>query len=156
MNFTERGGWWVVAQVLILGLYVLALVGTEPVREGIALGFATAVGVALAVVGGVVGVWAFVEHRGIVSVFPAPPEGGVLVVSGPYRLVRHPIYFAVIAGTLGVALAALRPAAVVMALALVPFFMAKSGHEEEMLMARFPEYRRYRSTVPHRIIPWLL
>ena len=31
MNFAERGGWWVVGQLALLGVYALAVVGTEPV-----------------------------------------------------------------------------------------------------------------------------
>ena len=40
MTFTERGGWWVVGQMALLGLYGLGLLGTDSVTEGVALGFA--------------------------------------------------------------------------------------------------------------------
>ncbi len=40
MTFTERGGWWVVGQIALLGLYGLGLIGTDSVTEGVALGFA--------------------------------------------------------------------------------------------------------------------
>ncbi len=155
-SFTERGGWWVVIQFGLFGLYGLAIVATGPVAEGIGLGFARIVGTVLVAVGAVAGIWAILLHRGTVSVFPAPSEGSPLVAQGPYRFVRHPIYFAVISGTLGLSLALLRPGAVLVALALVPFFMAKSEHEERMLMEHYPTYRDYRSEVRHRLIPWLL
>jgi protein-S-isoprenylcysteine O-methyltransferase Ste14 len=34
--------------------------------------------------------------------------------------------------------------------------MAKSGHEEALLVEEFPEYREYRSVVPYRLIPFVL
>ncbi len=47
MTFTERGGWWVVGQMALLGLYGLGLLGTDSVTEGVALGFAQGSGLAL-------------------------------------------------------------------------------------------------------------
>ncbi len=156
MTFTERGGWWVVGQLALMGLYVLGLLGTDPVSEGVALGFAQGVGLALMGVAIVIGVWSLGLIRRSLSLFPAPTSHALLVRKGPFRLVRHPIYLAVVLGTSGLALAALNPSALVVALVFVPFFMAKSGHEEDLLMERFPEYREYRSTVPYRLIPWVL
>ncbi len=156
MTFTERGGWWVVAQLALIGLYALGLVGTDPVSEGVALGFARGSGLALMGVAIVTGVWSLGLIRRSLSLFPAPTGNAVLIQKGPFRLVRHPIYLAVVLGTIGLSLAALNPAALVVAFVFVPFFMAKSGHEEDLLMERFPEYREYRSTVLYRIIPWVL
>ncbi|GMQ86074.1 MAG: hypothetical protein BMS9Abin07_1646 [Acidimicrobiia bacterium] len=156
MTFTERGGWWVVGQLALLGLYVLGLLGTDPVSEGVALGFARGSGLALIAVATVIGLWSLILVRRSLSVFPAPTDNASLIRRGPFRLVRHPMYLAVVLGTVGLALAALNPSALVVALVFVPFFMAKSGHEEDLLMDRFPEYREYRSTVAYRIIPWVL
>lgn len=156
MTFTERGGWWVVGQLALLGLYALGLLGTDPVTDGVGLGYARGSGLALMGAAIVIGVWSLGLIRRSLSVFPAPTSDAVLIRKGPFRLVRHPIYFAVVLGTIGLALAALNPAALVVSLVFVPFFMAKSGHEEDLLMERFPEYREYRSTVLYRLIPWVL
>jgi len=156
VTFTERGGWWVVGQMALLGLYGLGLLGTDSVTEGVALGFAQGSGLALMAVAIVIGVWSLGLIRRSLSLFPAPTSDARLVRKGPFRLVRHPIYLAVVLGTIGVALVALNPSALVVALVFVPFFMAKSGHEEDLLMERFFEYREYRSTVPYRLIPWVL
>jgi len=91
-----------------------------------------------------------------ISIYPAPTSDSELVRGGPFRLVRHPIYLAVILGTIGLALGTLNPTALVAALLFVPFFMAKTGHEEDLLIERFPEYREYRSVVPYRLIPWVM
>ena len=156
MTFTERGGWWVVGQLALLGLYVLGLLGTDSVSEGVGLGFAQGSGLALMGVALVIGVWSLGLIRRSLSLFPAPTSHARLIRKGPFRLVRHPIYLAVVLGTIGLALAVLNPAVLVVALVFVPFFMAKSGHEEDLLMERFPEYREYRSMVPYRLIPWVL
>jgi protein-S-isoprenylcysteine O-methyltransferase Ste14 len=156
MSFAERGGWWVVGQLVLMSIYVLALVGTDPVEEGVGLGFARGTGVALMAAAVVIGVWSFILMGRSISIFPAPLRDADLVRRGPFRLVRHPIYLAVIIGSIGLALAALNPFALVIALVFVPFFMAKTGHEEDLLIEQFPEYREYRSTVPYRLIPWVM
>ena len=87
---------------------------------------------------------------------PHPVDEARLVDGGPYRLVRHPIYFAVILGALGLALALLSTAAAIVALVFIPFFMAKTGFEEDRLVEEVAGYRDYRSAIPYRIIPWVL
>jgi protein-S-isoprenylcysteine O-methyltransferase Ste14 len=156
MTFAERGGWWVVGQLVLMGLYAVALIGTEPVGEGIGLGFAQITGGVLVGIAVVIFVWSLLLLRRSLTIYPAPLSDAELVLRGPYRLVRHPIYLAVILGTIGLGLAALSPFALVAALVFVPFFMAKSGHEEDLLIETYPEYREYRSTVPYRLIPWVM
>jgi protein-S-isoprenylcysteine O-methyltransferase Ste14 len=156
LSFAERGGWWVVFQLALMVLYVVALAGTDPISEGIALGFARLTGIGLMAIAAVIGVWSFNQLGREISIFPAPTDNAALVRSGPYRLVRHPIYLAVILGAVGLALAALNPFALLVGLVFIPFFMAKTGHEEEMLVEQFPEYRDYRSAVPYRLIPYVM
>lgn len=156
VSFADRGGWWVVGQLVLMAIYVMALIGTDPVQEGVGLGFARGTGLALIAAAGVIAVWSFILMGRSISIFPAPPSDAELVRRGPFRLVRHPIYLAVIIGSIGLALVALNPFALVIALVFVPFFMAKTGHEEDLLVEQFPEYREYRSTVPYRLIPWVM
>jgi len=156
MSFATRGGWWVVSQAILLGLYVIALGFTEPVTSGFGLGYARVVGWLLVVASVVMGGWALALLGRRLSPFPAPTDDALLMTRGPFRLVRHPMYGAVIIGAVGLALAFVSPGALVMSLAFPVFFMAKVGHEEDLLMARFPAYRDYRSTIPHRLLPWLL
>ena len=155
-QFTERGGWWVVAQLVLFAFYVVALIGTEPITEGYALDLAQVIGFSLTVAGAVMVGWSVVLIGRRLTPYPAPNEGTVLVASGPYRLVRHPIYGGLIVGAMGLALMALNPWAVMFALVFVLFFMAKTGFEEDLLMERFPGYGEYRALVPRRLIPWLL
>jgi protein-S-isoprenylcysteine O-methyltransferase Ste14 len=156
VSFADRGGWWVLAQLSLFALYLVALVGTPEIAEGVGLGLARVTGVILVVAGVVVGGWSVVLLGQDLSIFPHPVEEARLVDRGPYRLVRHPIYLAVILGALGLALAFLSTAAAIVALVFVPFFMAKTGFEEDRLVEQVAGYREYRSAIPYRIIPWVM
>jgi len=156
MAFSERGGWWVVAQFMVFGLYAVAMLGTEGIDEGFGLGFAQIVGVVMVAFAIAIGVWSLVLLGRDLTMYPYPVHEAVLVATGPYRLVRHPIYLAVITGGVGLGMAALNTAGVVVALTFIPFFMAKSEFEEDRLIERVPGYRGYRSAIPYRLIPWLL
>ena len=144
------------AQLSLFALYLLALAGTPMIDEGVGLGFARIAGVVLAVTGVVIGGWSVVLLGRDLSIFPHPLEEARLVDRGPYRLVRHPIYLAVILGALGLALAFLNTAAAIVALVFIPFFMAKTGFEEDRLVEQVAGYREYRSAIPYRIIPWVM
>jgi protein-S-isoprenylcysteine O-methyltransferase Ste14 len=156
VSFTERGGWWVVAQLALFGLYALAIFGTESITEGVGLDFARIVGMVMVVAAVVIGVWSLVLLGRNLTIYPYPVHGATLTDSGPYRLVRHPVYLAVIAGGVGLALALLNTAGVLVALVFIPFFGAKTGFEEEGLVEHVPGYRTYRSAIPYRIIPWMM
>jgi protein-S-isoprenylcysteine O-methyltransferase Ste14 len=71
-------------------------------------------------------------------------EGHALIQSGPYRVVRHPIYSGLllaVAGT-GLAIGQWRG---VLALALASFALIhKLRKEERVMAAAFPDYERYR------------
>ncbi len=78
----------------------------------------------------------------------APTEH--LVIGGPYRYVRNPMYLAVLATIVGQGLLLGRPVlfgyATVVAIAVVGFVY---GHEEPTLLAQFgEEYEAYRHQVP--------
>ncbi len=153
MTFSERGGWWVLAQLGLFAVYIYALVGTDSLTEGFGLSFARITGVVTLVIGIGIGAWSMVILGKDLTIFPHPVEEATLVDQGPYRLVRHPIYFGVILGAVGLALAFANPAAVIVSLVFIPFFMAKTGFEEDRLVENVPGYRQYRSTIPYRIIP---
>ena len=82
----------------------------------------------------------------------AEPE---LVTSGPYRLVRHPIYSGLLAAVVGTALAT-SLIALILAVVLGGYFYYSASVEEKNLTATFPdEYPAYRSRTK-MIIPFVL
>jgi protein-S-isoprenylcysteine O-methyltransferase Ste14 len=136
-----RGGGWVLAQtVLTVLLVVLVFLPPYWPRE---LAF---VGVPLAAVGAIGFVWAARTMGKSLTPYPRPRESGELVLKGPYRFVRHPIYLAGFLFFLGVGLSSSLPATLG-ALALGTLWWRKAAVEEAHLLARFPEYEDYRERV---------
>jgi protein-S-isoprenylcysteine O-methyltransferase Ste14 len=151
-----RGGWWVAGQALLFVLFVVSVLGSGPVPDVPGIDVARIVGVVVALGGVAVLVWSFTYHGSRLTPFPRPIEGQELIEGGPYRYVRHPMYFGIILFTLGVGLAYANPVTILSSVAFTVFFMAKTGHEEQMLVRDVPGYRQYRAAVPWRLIPFLL
>jgi len=109
----------------------------------------------LLVAGGAVGVWALWANRpGNFNIRPELKAGGQLVTHGPYRLVRHPMYLAVLLFT--AAFAAAGDAwqwALLGALAAVLY--AKARREERGLALVHSGYADYRART-RAIIPFVL
>lgn len=108
----------------------------------------------LCLAGTVFGLWALFHNRiGNFRIYPEPKPNAELVTSGPYRLVRHPMYSALVVMMLGVVaynghwlnLLGL----VLVAVAVV----GKALREERFLNARFTEYAGYARATP-RFIPF--
>ena len=141
-----------------LGLFVLigvlwAFDGSLP-DQGITLlrGLGAAVGAAGAAI-------ALISSRLIGSAMtasPVPARGAVLIDTGPFRFVRHPIYSGVVLLMLGTSVFLNSLAGLVGALILIPYFWFKSRYEEKRLRLAFTGYGRYAESVPNRLIPFLL
>jgi protein-S-isoprenylcysteine O-methyltransferase Ste14 len=86
--------------------------------------------------------------------FPRPRRRGELVVDGPYRLARHPIYGGGILFFAGWALFS-GPLALLGVAALVLLWFGKSSLEERLLAERFPGYEEYRRATPRRFVPFI-
>jgi protein-S-isoprenylcysteine O-methyltransferase Ste14 len=129
----------------------------EPAPYGIGV---RSVGAVLIVLGAGVIVHAFVRFvvEGFGTPVPiAPPSH--LVVGGPYRYVRNPMYLAVVAVIFGQALLLAQPSLAWFAALLALLFVAFArGYEEPTLSAQFgAEYEEYRRAVPGwlpRLRPW--
>lgn len=154
-SFAARGGWWVIGQAALFALVAVgAVAGAGSLSLPAALRGIAGGGLLLG--GLVLGLWAIQTLGPALTPYPSPRPGTTLVDSGPFGLARHPIYGGVIVAATGVAVLAASWPAVGAALALVPFFWAKSGHEEELLAESVEGYAAYRRRVPRRLIPGLI
>jgi protein-S-isoprenylcysteine O-methyltransferase Ste14 len=81
-------------------------------------------------------------------------EGHTLVTSGPYRVVRHPIYTGLLLAFLGTALALGELRGFLALPILFAAFLIKSRQEEARMRATFPDYDRYAKRTP-ALIPFL-
>jgi protein-S-isoprenylcysteine O-methyltransferase Ste14 len=89
--------------------------------------------------------WALLTLRRNFSIFPEARE---LVRTGPYGLVRHPLYTAYICTYLFLALPRIGPLALILAAAGITAEVLRSRREEVVLRQAFPEYAGYAATVP--------
>ena len=80
-----------------------------------------------------------------------PTEGG-LVTTGPYRLIRHPIYTAVCLFTVPGVIAHWSAVSVICGVLVLASAFLRVFLEEKMLVGRYPEYRQYAAHTP-RMIP---
>ncbi len=151
-KFTAKGGWWVVAQ----GLLLTGLVATWVLWGGGWGVAAVAGGAVLAGAGGALGAGGFLALGQAVTPYPEPLPGAALVERGAYRLARHPIYGGIVLGSAGVSLADGNWPGLAVTLALAALFWGKTGFEEQRLAARYPGYEAYRARVRRRLIPWVL
>ena len=105
--------------------------------------------------GGAIGVWAFLT-MGLrnLRVFPEVPQHGRLIVHGPYRWVRHPMYTSVLLITLAWMVEHPLPFRVALWVGLVVTLLVKLRYEEQLLLARFPLYEEYRMRTK-QLLPFL-
>jgi protein-S-isoprenylcysteine O-methyltransferase Ste14 len=111
------------------------------------------VGLALCATGLLLMVAAFRALGGAIQIAPEPRADARLVTHGVYRSLRHPIYTAIVAVTLGLFLR--KPTVLIgcTTAVVVVFLLIKSKYEEQRLLARYPEYAAYRARTSG-VLPW--
>ena len=151
---TTRLGGWLFRHRTALPLPVAIAIVTLPVDDPTPAPFLVGIGVGITIVGELIRLWG-VHHIGAIS-RTRSERLGPLVASGPFALIRNPLYVGNILLWVGFAVAArlvwLAPV-VVMLLGLE--YHAIVRWEETLLESRLGQaYRDYAARVP-RWIPWL-
>ncbi|MEQ1682738.1 MAG: isoprenylcysteine carboxylmethyltransferase family protein [Burkholderiaceae bacterium] len=99
----------------------------------------------LAAAGAILGGWALYCNRpGNFNIHPTPRPGGQLVRKGPYRLIRHPMYTAVLLCGLALAWACGSVAAWSGWVVLLAVLAVKAAVEERWMLSQHPDYIAYR------------
>ena len=147
-----RGGGWVALQFVliatILGVGLLA-----PGWPDAAHWWLKAAAILLVFAGASVVAWAGRALGAGFTPFPKPAEEGELVESGPYGVVRHPVYSGGILFAAGISLA-LSPWALVPTAALAIVWALKARVEERFLLTLYPAYAGYCERTRYRLIPY--
>lgn len=149
----RRGGGWVVLQFALIAVVVVAGVA-GPEWPSTASGLRVAVGIALVVGGAVVGALSARALGPSLTPFPHPSGEASFVAHGPYRVVRHPIYFGGLLFLAGVSLL-LSPWALGVTAALGILWALKSSVEERFLVEHYPQYADYCERTRFRLIPFV-
>lgn len=87
--------------------------------------------------------------------FSILPQYRSIVATGPYRLVRHPIYASYLLFDAVLIFGAGSLTGVMLWLAEFGLLAGRAGREETLLAASDPEYERYRTAVRWRLIPYV-
>jgi protein-S-isoprenylcysteine O-methyltransferase Ste14 len=143
-----KGVFWllVVAQFVIAGLMVVLLDSA----------FQTWWTTSMATSAIALGVWAIVSMgRKTVNVSPALRPTARMIIRGPYRFVRHPMYTALALFCGAIMLSDLSLLAIELWVALLIVLAIKTAYEEGMLKRRFPEYEQYAKRTK-RYLPFIL
>jgi protein-S-isoprenylcysteine O-methyltransferase Ste14 len=147
----------VVANFAAFGLFFAFLAAFAGNAEGPAALVLALCGCLLAVAGAALVLRSRAELGAAWSFVPKADQGTGLVTTGPYRLIRHPIYLGLSMLAMGEALAfSSWPAVLVAFSAIVPTFVWRAWAEEKLLTDMFGDrYAHYRRQTK-MMIPYLL
>jgi len=151
-----RGEWLVVGQVVLMGLVFF---GPRTVLGQPAWVFPfpqawRVAGSVLMVAGGALFVAGLIRLGRGLTPLPYPKDGADLVQTGPFALVRHPMYSGGIVLGVGWALYVQGWLTLGYVVALFVFLDAKSRREERWLAEKFPTYGAYQRRV-RKLLPFL-
>jgi protein-S-isoprenylcysteine O-methyltransferase Ste14 len=146
-----RGEGWVAVQLVVIAAVVATTFTGVYWPDAVTGGLAIAG--AIVVLGGVaLFVFAALSIRSAFSPLPRPRPQGRLAQHGAYRIVRHPIYGAVLLLAFGWSLAE-SPLGLIPTALLAVVFDLKARLEERWLEEKSPEYAQYRVRTPRRFVP---
>jgi protein-S-isoprenylcysteine O-methyltransferase Ste14 len=97
-------------------------------------------------------VLSFIVLRWLGKSFSILAEARRLVTTGPYKVVRHPLYLCEGIALLGIALQVISPSAVALLFVIALLQFRRMINEEAVLSSAFSEYRAYAARTP-RVIP---
>jgi len=151
-----RGEWLVVAQLLWIALVFVGprTIGGQPAWPFPFPQACRVVGGVLMAAGGALLFAGLVRLGRDLTPLPYPKDGSELVQTGPFALVRHPMYSGGLALALGWALLVQGWLTLGYVAGLFVVLDVKSRREEKWLVGRFPAYATYQRRV-RRLIPFV-
>lgn len=151
-----RGEWYVVAQGILFLLVALGprMLPGWPAWPPPWSWLATILGAVFILAGGAMALAGLLRLGPNLTPLPYPRDDAVMVETGIYGLVRHPIYGGLVFAALGWGLLVHGGLTIGFALLLFVLFDFKSRKEEAWLRGKFPTYADYQQRV-HKLIPFV-
>jgi protein-S-isoprenylcysteine O-methyltransferase Ste14 len=149
-----RGEWYVVVQFALIALIFFGPRAflKWPIWAAPYTWFGSIGGGILLLAGSLLFIVAIFRLGSNLTAVPYPKEKGALVETGPFRLVRHPMYCGIILIAFGWALLVHSWLTIGYAVVLLLFFDVKSRREEMWLKVKYPGYVTYQKRV-RKLIP---
>jgi protein-S-isoprenylcysteine O-methyltransferase Ste14 len=135
--------------IAFAGTYMPWLIGVLPRQDLPDIGYAIAVSLILC--GNALTLYVMC-HLG--RCFSVVPQARGLVTTGPYALIRHPLYLAEEIMVIGTALFYWTPVSVTVVAVHSLIQMRRMTYEEQVLRSAFPGYGAYARRT-RRVLPWL-
>lgn len=105
--------------------------------------------------GFILGIWAVLAMKvGNFHILPDPFSWSRLVTSGPYRLIRHPMYLALLMVTLPLVISTFTVFRLALYLVLLVTLLLKLNFEENLLRRQLEGYDQY-TQQSFRLIPFI-
>ena len=147
MNVNSKTLQYILVTIQFAGIFYFAVSGTLYPQNFLVL--------ILALVSVVVGLWAILAMKlHTLSVLPSVKHGGQLCTSGPYRILRHPMYTSVLLLLFALLLNKYDTFRLVVFIIVIIDLILKMNVEEKILLAHYSDYKSYMIN-SKRIIPFL-
>ena len=113
-------------------------------------------GITVLLLGAAIGLWAIAYNKtGNFNIRPVLKDGCTLIMTGPYRFIRHPMYTSVITMMLGVLVSTPTLLELTMFAMLILTLYLKARREEHLWCGHNEEYLNYRKNTK-LFIPYIL
>ena len=148
----KRGVWYVVVQGILIGLILFGPQGSPLISSEPLVTILQSCGIAIGLLAFLIMAIAAINLGTNLTPLPHPKDDSVLIQTGLYQYVRHPIYFGVLLAALAWLL--IFPGLYILAysICLFLFFDIKARREEVWLTERFSSYKEYQARVK-KLIP---
>lgn len=135
--------------VVLQFVFILLLLSGSPLKNIPALSYAFIILSILLVF------WAIATmKKSKLRILPEPSPHATLITDGPYRFIRHPMYTAILMGSVGLLIHQFTWLRLSIVIALAIVLVAKLTWEERMLLQKFEAYRDYMRR-SKRLLPFI-
>jgi len=102
----------------------------------------------------ILGIWAVYTMNFRFNIAPDISSNSKLIVKGPYKFIRHPMYTSVLGISFYLIMNDINYFRIIIFTILLVNFLFKLDYEEKILISKFPEYSEYKKTTK-KLIPFL-